>query len=70
MIDIALHLLWRVARPAGFLSETVELDPRRVRSAGAPQLRLSEHWPSPEHLVFRQEIRRINDTHRKISINC
>jgi len=31
-----------------------------VSLGGAPQLRLSEHGTSPEHLVFRQEIRRIN----------
>jgi len=55
--------------PAAFLSETVELDPGRVRSAGAPQLRLRKHGPSAEHLIFGQEIRRINDPHRKISLN-
>jgi len=60
-----LNLLWRIARATAFLSETVELDPWRVRSARAPQLRLREHRPSLENLIFRQEIRRIDDTHRK-----
>jgi hypothetical protein len=37
-----------------------------VSLGGAPQLRLSEHGTSPEHLVFRQEICRINYTSKNL----
>jgi hypothetical protein len=48
-VDVVLHLVRRIARPAAFLSETTEIDPGRGLSAGVPQLRLREHGPSAEY---------------------
>src|SRR5262245_42808711 len=68
-IDVVLDLGGSGARSARAVGKCIEPNTGRIGLPRTAQLRLCEHGPPPEHLVFRQEIRRINDTHRKMSLN-
>src|SRR5712671_1814663 len=68
-IDVVLDLGGSGARSARAVGKSIEPNTGRIRLPRTAQLRLCEHRPLPEHLIFRQEIRRFNDTHRKMSLN-